>query len=456
MKQLTQSDLSLLNRYNDRCPRYTSYPTALEFTETFSNTDLVVAARQSTHTELSLYIHIPFCHSLCYYCGCNKIVTRHQDKADEYLETLFKEIESRGQIFTNRQVVQLHLGGGTPSFLTESQISRLINKLKCTFSFDAKAEMSIEIDPRKIDLSYLDTLHQLGFNRLSIGVQDTNENVQTAINRVQCTEFIAQLVGKAHNLGFNSVNLDLIYGLPHQTEKGFRQTLFNVLAMAPERISLFSYAHLPQRFAAQRKIKDEWLPTSDQKLDLMQLAVSTLLHNGYVMIGMDHFAKPTDELAIAQKEGLLTRNFQGYTINQKCDLLGLGVSSISQVGNTYSQNCKDLKQYHQSIKQFGHGIEKGCQLNRDDEIRGYVIQQLMCNLLLDKSLFEHQFGLNFDEYFSNELPDLTRFISDGLLSNTDQLILVSSKATLIIRHICKVFDAYQHNSKNQMRYSRVI
>ena len=457
MKIVNFFEHKLLNKYDTRGPRYTSYPTALEFSDNFSHAELTHAGGLSATKELSLYLHIPFCHSLCYYCGCNKIVTRHKDKADIYLDYLEKEILSRAQVFGTRVIRQLHLGGGTPSFLSQAQLSRLIKMLQHNFSFATDIEMSIEVDPREIELALADHLASIGFNRLSIGVQDTNEKVQQAINRPQSTEFIQSFIQRAKQVGFSSVNIDLIYGLPHQTIETFTQTLSQVIEqLDADRISLFSYAHMPSVFAAQRKISDDWLPNADSKFALMKLAIETLCAHGYEFIGMDHFAKPTDELAKAQQNGQLHRNFQGYTTKGDCDLLGLGVSAISSVGNVYSQNVKTLKDYYQQIDTQGHAVVKGLRLSQDDQIRRTVIKQLMCNLLLDKAAVEQTFNIHFDEYFEDDLLSLSPFIKDGLLTNTPDSISVDPRARLLIRNICMSFDAYLKNHLNQQRFSRVI
>ncbi|MCU4675692.1 oxygen-independent coproporphyrinogen III oxidase [Catenovulum sp. 2E275] len=450
----------LLNKYNTSGPRYTSYPTAVEFSADFTQADFEFAVKQSGKQNLSLYLHIPFCHSLCYYCGCNKVITRHREKADIYLDHLIAEIHQQAPLFAGHSVKQIHLGGGTPSFLTKAQMSRLIDELKQAFVIEQnaqnKVEMSIEIDPREIELDYIDHLAAVGFNRLSIGVQDTDKKVQTAINRLQSTEFIASLVSRAKQFGISSVNLDLIYGLPHQNQATFAKTLNDILAMDIDRVSLFSYAHLPQRFAAQRKLKDEWLPNAQQKLDLMHQAMQSLTQAGFVMIGMDHFAKPDDELAIALKQGKLHRNFQGYTTHGNCDLLGLGVSSISAVGRSFSQNVKDLKTYYQAINEQGSALEKGFKLTQDDIIRGEVIRSLMCNLVVDKRKIEQTFAIKFDHYFADELKNLATFIKDNLITLDTNLISVNANACLFIRNIAMTFDAYMQKHLNQQRFSRVI
>ena len=446
----------LLKKYNINGPRYTSYPTALEFSEQFGNDEFELAVNESDSNSLSLYIHIPFCHSLCYYCGCNKIVTRHKHKADLYLDYLITEIASRAPLFKTHNIQQIHFGGGTPSFLSEQQFDRVIAAIKQHFTFKQDVEMSIEIDPREIELDLLNHLKQLGFNRLSFGFQDANLKVQEAINRVQDTDFLAKLMQRARELDFNSINLDVIYGLPHQSPELFDNTLATVIELNPDRISLFSYAHMPSRFAAQRKIKDEWLPSGSDKLALMLRAMETLRAKDYIPIGMDHFAKPNDELAMAQQQGHLHRNFQGYTTQGDCDLLGLGVSSISAVGRSFSQNYKSLNDYYQAIDSNAHAIEKGLQLTQDDVIRAEVIKQLMCNFKLNKASINQKFNIDFDEYFAYEISSLTVFVKDKLIDVNEEVIRVKPIAKLLIRNICMTFDVYLQKQLNKQRFSRVI
>lgn len=449
-------DPKLLNKYNTSGPRYTSYPTALEFHDDFKHKDFVQAVKDSPNRELSLYVHIPFCHTLCYYCGCNKVITRHRDKADTYLEYLAQEIALQAPLFTDYKVKQLHWGGGTPSFLTDKQITTLVALLKEKFDFSDDLEMSIEIDPREIEMNLAEHLFSLGFNRLSLGVQDLDLKVQQAINRVQSTQFIGDFIAHAKNVGFKSINIDLIYGLPHQTLENFAKTLDKAHEWDVDRISLFSYAHLPSRFAAQRKLRDEWLPTTQEKFALMKLSIETLCNYGYDFIGMDHFAKPNDELSIAQNDGTLHRNFQGYTTKGGCDLLGLGVSSISNIGHSFGQNIKELQAYYKAIDNQQHALERGVSLQDDDVLRGEVIRELMCNLYLDKTKINEKYNINFDDYFAEDLPLLDTFIDDGLVENTAQSITVNQKARLLIRIICMSFDAYMKKHINQQRFSRVI
>ncbi|WP_414830956.1 oxygen-independent coproporphyrinogen III oxidase [Alteromonas sp. H39] len=449
-------DPALLSKYAINGPRYTSYPTALEFTDIADKAMLDHAAQQSDSTEISLYVHIPFCHALCYYCGCNKIVTRHQDKADRYLDYLEKELALRADILKRRTLVQLHLGGGSPSFLTDEQHTRLYEMINSVIPIASNCEMSIEIDPRRTTTAYLSHLATLGYNRLSIGVQDVDYRVQDAINRVQSTAHIASLVMHAKTVGFTSINLDLIYGLPHQTTETFATTMAAVKAMSADRISLFSYAHLPSRFAAQRKINDDWLPTADMKTALMKLAVSSLTQAGYIMIGMDHFARRSDELAIARTNGTLHRNFQGYTTRNDLDLLGVGVSSISAIGHTYGQNPKTLNDYYAALDGNRPLTVKGYTLTKDDIIRRDLIMSLMCNLHVDIPAFEKKHNLSFARYFKDEIQQLIPFINDELLTIDDAGIHIASRARLVIRVICMTFDAYLKQQQHLNRYSRVI
>lgn len=451
---------TLLQKYNTAGPRYTSYPTAVSFINEFSENDFKCSVeklqRAHTGTKLSLYIHIPFCHSLCYYCACNKIVTRNKDKLDRYLNYLKKEIERRSQLFGSFTVDKLHFGGGTPSFLSETQLNDLLTFIKKKFTFDNTIEQSIEIDPRNLPKNYLRDLHLLGFTRLSFGVQDVNLDVQGKINRIQSTALLESLISEAKQLGFNSINLDLIYGLPGQNVTTLEETLAVVKDLDPDRISLFNYAHMPQLFAAQRKIKDAWLPTAEQKFTLFKFLAANLIDQGYHFIGMDHFAKPNDELSVAAKEKRLYRNFQGYTTDKSNCILGLGVSSISSLGASYSQNVKKLNEYYSAIDNNNSTLEKGLLLTCDDEIRRSLIQQLMCNFYINKKDFSKQHQINFDAYFAKSLNELAPYAEDGLLSETEDAINVHVKGRLLIRNICMNFDAHIENDIHKMRYSRVI
>ncbi|KLN63352.1 MULTISPECIES: oxygen-independent coproporphyrinogen III oxidase [Vibrio] len=449
-------DQAILDKYNYSGPRYTSYPTALEFHEAFTVADYDMACTQYPDRPLSLYIHIPFCHKLCYYCGCNKVITRHAHKADEYLDVLELEVRTRAALLQGRKVTQLHFGGGTPTFLTKAQISRVMNILRDEFNFEGDAEISIEVDPREIELDVLDHLRSEGFNRLSIGVQDFNKEVQKLVNREQDEEFIFAMVERAKQLGFRSTNLDLIYGLPKQTQARFAETLAQVLQMQPGRLSIFNYAHMPQLFAAQRKIKDEDLPVAEEKMAILQDTISTLTGAGYQFIGMDHFAQPDDELAVAQRNGVLHRNFQGYTTQGEADLVGFGVSAISMIGDAYAQNQKELKKYYAQVNDLRHALWKGVALDSDDLLRREVIKQLICNFKLDKTMIESEFKVTFNDYFKEDLQLLQTFINDELVEVDDKEIRVTLRGRLLIRNICMCFDKYLRAKARQQQFSRVI
>jgi len=455
MQQLVW-DQALIEKYNYSGPRYTSYPTALEFSDSFAHADLIQATDTYPERPLSLYVHIPFCHKLCYFCGCNKVITRHQEKADKYLDYLEKEIANQAIHFKNRTVSQLHWGGGTPTFLLPPQITRLMTLLRTHFTFSDQAELSIEVDPREIELSTIDHLAKEGFNRLSLGVQDFNKDVQKVINREQDEDFIEQLLTRAKEQGFQSTNLDMIYGLPLQTKETFAFTLEKVLALDPARLSIFNYAHMPSLFAAQRKINEDDMPKPAEKLAMLQHTIEFLTASGYQFIGMDHFAKPDDELAIAQQQGILHRNFQGYTTQEDADLLGLGVSAISQIGHCYSQNQKKLSDYYQQVEELGHAQWRGVALNQDDLIRREVIKQLICNFKLNKRAIEQQFNIQFENYFAEDMILLQTFIDDQLVVIDSEKIQVLSTGQLLIRNICMCFDIYLRSKARQQQFSRVI
>lgn len=444
-----------ITKYAQHAPRYTSYPTALKFDALHSDI-LHTASIECGADTLSLYIHIPFCEKLCYYCGCNKIVTRHNTKADEYLDYLEKEIQSKHSLYEGKKVVAVHLGGGSPSFLSTHQHTRLMQILHRYFCFSENRELAIELDPRNVSKDYLTILNALGYSRLSFGVQDIDLSVQQTINRVQSTAHIADLVFHAKTIGFASVNLDLIYGLPHQTLDTFHTTIIAVKAMSPDRISLFSYAHLPERFAAQRKIPNEALPSTEEKANLYQTAVESFCKTGFEMIGLDHFAKPKDALALAKKHHSLHRNFQGYTTNKESDLLGLGVSAISTIGNAYGQNPKRLKDYYKRLDDGALLTANGIELSLDDRIRRDVIMSLMCNLYLDKSDIQKRYEIDFNHYFKTELNSLLSLEKDGLIALGKHEINVPETARIYIRAICARFDAYLNTNLNIFRYSKAI
>ncbi|BFT30063.1 oxygen-independent coproporphyrinogen III oxidase [Alteromonas sp. D210916BOD_24] len=447
--------LSRVIKYAQHAPRYTSYPTALKFAPV--NDDILqIANRNTTTNRVNLYVHIPFCNTLCYYCGCNKIVTRHPHKADEYLTYLDKELTAKAELLIGKRFVSLHLGGGSPSFLSEKQHIALMDILSKHVKFDSHAELSIELDPRNVDKGYLQNLRSLGYTRLSFGLQDTDYQVQKMINRVQSTAHIADLMFEARTLGFTSINLDLIYGLPSQTLDTFKTTLAATKAMQPDRISLFSYAHLPDRFAAQRKFADETLPNASLKAQLYDYAVSTLTKVGYEMIGLDHFAKANDTLAIAKHNEKLHRNFQGYTTQADSDLIGIGVSSISTIGNAFAQNPKDLNAYYARIDALQPAASIGLQLTRDDLIRRDVIASLMCNLKVDKRVIEARYALIFDDYFEQALANLTHIAEDGLVILKEDEIRIPEHGRIFSRAICARFDAYLNTEEKLGCYSKAI
>lgn len=449
-------NLDLIQKYNHSGPRYTSYPTALEFSEAYGNEDFERAAQRYPQRPLSLYVHIPFCHKLCYFCGCNKVITRHQHKADIYLDYLEKEIKTRSQLFKQRQVSQIHWGGGTPTYLTEQQSQRLMTMLRQHFNVLADAEISIEMDPREIELSMLGHLRQLGFNRISMGIQDFNKDVQKAINREQDEDFVFALVKRARELQFSSINLDLIYGLPLQSVESFMFTLQRVIELNPDRLSVFNYAHLPSRFAGQHKIKEAQLPAPQTKLTILQKTIETLAQAGYKFIGMDHFAKPNDELAIAQQQGVLHRNFQGYTTQEECDLLGLGVSAISLLGDTYAQNQKELKHYYADVEQRGIALHKGLAMTEEDCLRRDVIKQLICNFKLDYSFIEDLYQIDFKQHFAEDLALLAPLAEDGLIEINHDGLRVTPQGRLLIRNICLCFDTYSRQQARRQQFSRII
>lgn len=449
-------DQDLIQKYNYSGPRYTSYPTALEFNEQFNEQDFLTSVTLYPEKPLSIYVHIPFCHKLCYFCGCNKMVTRQHHKVTKYLEALKQEIVNRAPLFKNKIVTQMHWGGGTPTYLNDEEIGWLIDVLKDNFQFANNIEQSIEIDPREITPKTIDHLALVGFNRLSMGIQDFNQEIQTLINREQDENLIANLIKQARKRDFASISLDLIYGLPKQTVESFTDTLNKVIALSPDRLSVFNYAHLPTRFAAQRKIKDEDLPAAIEKLKILQNSIEQLTQAGYTFIGMDHFAKPTDELAIAQQQGILHRNFQGYTTHGDADLLGLGVSAISMLGDSYAQNQKDLQIYQSEVQKKGNALWKGFTLNQDDKIRRDVIKQLICHFNLNKATIENRYQIKFDDYFAEDLQLLAPLVKDGLVENKADSLIVSAKGQMLIRNICMCFDIYMRKVARQQQFSRVI
>lgn len=458
-------DRDLIARHDRQGPRYTSYPTAVQFVEGF---DVAAYRKHAALTNaaarpapLSLYVHIPFCATVCFYCACNKVVTKNQAHTLRYLECLLTEIERQGELFDrSRPVEQLHWGGGTPTFLNQEQMARLMEKTRACFTLldDDRGEYSIEIDPRTVDAERVAFLRELGFNRLSMGVQDFDEQVQRAVNRVQSEAQTLSVIEAARRAGFMSVSVDLIYGLPHQSLESFDATLDRTVGAAPDRVSVFNYAHLPHLFKTQRQIDETTLPAPEEKLRILQRAIERLTAAGYVYIGMDHFAKPGDELAVAQREGVLSRNFQGYATRGHCDIVGLGVSSIGRVGNSYSQNERDLERYQERIESGDLAIFRGVELDGDDVLRRAVINQLICHFALDFAAVEAARGIDFETYFAAELQDLAELARDGLLSLDDRGLTVLPAGRLLIRNICMVFDRYLRgaDADSSKRFSKVI
>ncbi|TNC89754.1 MAG: oxygen-independent coproporphyrinogen III oxidase [Alcanivorax sp.] len=443
-------------------PRYTSYPTALQFHEEFTDQDYkdAVGRSNASRMPLSLYVHLPFCASLCYYCACNKVITQSDEKKRRYLDALIKEIRLKSKDFdAARPVYQMHWGGGTPTYYSDAELTELWFEIGRHFHLvePERGEYSIEIDPRTIDGNKLGLLKGLGFNRISLGIQDFDQRVQEAINRVQSSEQIRDLLQAARNYQYRSVNFDLIYGLPYQTVASVRETITKVIDLSPDRISLFNYAHLPQRFKSQSLLPEEALPPAEEKLQILCDASNQLMNAGYVYIGMDHFAKPTDELALAQAEGSLHRNFQGYTTFKDADLVGLGVSSISLINNIYCQNTKSITEYQGLVEENNSPLNAGVVLSTDDEIRRAVIMSLLCQNWLIPAQIEAQFGIRFEHYFSSEIKSLNEFVNAGLLSLQNGVYNVTPKGRLVVRKICMLFDVYlpQH-VKEGRRFSRVL
>lgn len=456
-------DAGLMRRYGGEGPRYTSYPTALQFKEDIDASDYEAAAASSAgalHEDpLSVYVHIPFCYSPCFYCGCNKVVSRRLDLPHEYVNHLLKEIAMRARFFKRSRVVeQLHFGGGTPSFLANRSLIDLMSGLDEHFGLteDAARDYSIEIDPRGTDRDALRLMAGLGFNRMSLGVQDFDPEVQSAINRVQSVDTVRRVYEEARAQGFRSINFDLIYGLPKQSAASFGATLECVTSMRPDRIAVYGYAHMPDLFKAQKRIRSEDLPDSAERLALLQLTVDTLCAAGYEYIGMDHFALPTDGLARARHEGTLHRSFQGYTTHANRDLVNLGVSAIGMVGNLYIQNYKALPQYGQAIDAGKLPAHRGVHMSDDDVLRREVIQQIMCRGILDFADIERRFKVNFAEYFASELANAAKLADDGLVIREDGRLTLTPRGRFLTRNVAMLFDAYLTRGAPRKRMSRAI
>lgn len=457
-------DRELCRRFDISGPRYTSYPTADRFQSNPGHQILVDALQHRPRADqpLSLYVHLPFCSTVCYYCGCNKVITKDHNKSSRYLDYLEREVDMQlASLAGSKQVAQLHWGGGTPTFLSDEEMIRLMSLLRSRFEFLPEGEYSIEIDPRSVDPRRAHLLAELGFNRMSLGIQDFDPLVQQAVNRHQTFEQTRDVLLAAREAGFKSVSVDLIYGLPRQTLEGFRATLEKTLSLLPDRIALYSYAHLPQIFMPQRRIHESELPQAEDKLSLMVMAIETLVEAGYVFIGMDHFARPDDELARAQQAGKLHRNFQGYSTHAELDLLAFGVSAIAKVGPVYAQNAKTLDEYYEDLDAGHLPVRRGYCMNDDDALRRAVIQELMCHFALDFAEVEREWSIDFNSYFSHALEQLVPLAEAGLLSIEPGAIRVAPQGRLLVRIIAMAFDHYLQQDRlnaavGRPRYSRVI
>lgn len=451
----------LVEKYDRPGPRYTSYPTAPQFHSAFAEDDYRAAAERSNRVALpkplSVYVHIPFCRSLCYYCACNKIITHNTERAAEYLDWLKQEIEVQGRLFDEtRRMTQLHLGGGTPTYLSNAQLGDLMAALDAAFHFAPveEREFSLEVDPRTVTPAQIHELHELGFNRLSFGVQDFDPDVQKAVNREQSEEQVFALVQAARDAGFQSISVDLIYGLPLQTVASFDTTLDKIIALRPDRLATYSYAHLPELFKAQRLIRPEDMPPPERKIELLELTIRRLTAAGYAYIGMDHFALPEDELTLAKENGTLQRNFQGYSTHADCDMVGLGITSIGKVGDSYSQNVKETAQYQARLESGRLPVMRGYRLNDDDRLRRDVINTLMCHGRLDFAEIESRHDIVFNEYFADALAQLDEMERDGLVAIQANGLEVLPAGRLMMRNMAMAFDAYL--KPNEGRFSRTV
>jgi oxygen-independent coproporphyrinogen-3 oxidase len=455
-------DIELLKKYDRPGPRYTSYPPAPAFSKDFGPDDykdaIIENNRENPTNVLSLYFHIPFCDTLCYFCGCNMLVTHNRATIRKYLDYLKREVEMVCEFLSSgRKVTQLHWGGGTPSYLNPDEIKELGDFINERFEFVDDPEVGVEIDPRGLTYEHMKAFREVGFNRISMGVQDFDPRVQKAVNRIQPEEITRQAIDWARELGFKSINLDLIYGLPFQTVESFEKTLDKVIELSPERLAVFNFAYVPWLKPHQRVIKKEDLPTPDVKLKILKMTIEKLTEAGYVYIGMDHFAKPDDELAIAQREKTLYRNFQGYSTRAGADLYAFGMSAISQIQNIYAQNYKELKDYYSRIDEGKFPTAVGYRMSQDDIIRKHVIMRLMCDMELTKSEVEEKFNIKFDDYFADSIQKLNEFVEDGLVELSGDKIKVSLMGRLVIRNIAMCFDAYiDKMMKEKPIFSRTV
>jgi len=455
-------DIEMLRRYDRPGPRYTSYPTAPQFSVEFAQKEFDQEIQSTNENDnpadLSLYFHLPFCDTLCYFCGCTMLITHNRQRIDEYIDYVIREIKLlSSKIKKGRKVAQLHWGGGTPTYLSPEQIRRLFDAIRDNFVFHPDAEIGVEIDPRGLTDAHLDALHQVGFNRASMGVQDFEPKVQEGINRLQSEKLTRWAFQGLRARGFDSINLDLIYGLPFQTVDSFTRTLERIIDISPDRLAVFNYAHVPWMKKHQRIIENTTLPKANEKLGILKATIEKLTSVGYVYIGMDHFAKADDSLTQAFYEKTLYRNFQGYSTQSGCDLYGLGMSSISQLQDVYAQNIKEIPNYYQTIDKNELATHRGYRLTQDDHLRRYVIMKLMCDFELDKRRVEEKFQINFDRYFEDALPELERFAADGLIEWPNGVISVTDMGRLLIRNIAMAFDKY-HAKKEQDTpvYSRTV
>lgn len=451
---------SLLEKYSKPGPRYTSYPTAPYFSEEFGETAWRQELQQTQHSgrDLSLYVHIPFCDSLCYYCGCNMVATRSYAKASEYLGFLFKEIDRMAALTAPGRIVrQIHWGGGTPTYLHPDDIRRLFAHLRASFNIAGDAEIGCEVDPRELSREHVQALADSGFNRMSLGVQDLDSAVQQAVNRVQPVSLIREVYGWMRDAGIPSINMDLMVGLPHQTVASFGGTLEQIIEMAPDRLAVFSYAHVPWMKKHQKLIQESDLPDLPMRIALQQLLLAKLTRAGYVYIGMDHFAKPDDELVKAQRNKTLYRNFQGYTTHKDCDIYAFGVSAISQTDEVYVQNAKNLAEYQQRIEAGGLATERGLRISVEDRLRRDAIVRIMCDLELNKTAFSQQWQIAFDDYFADALAELADMEADGLVELHPDIIRVTETGRLFLRNIAMCFDVYlKQPAEIEPRYSRTL
>ena len=454
-------DINLIKKYDKPGPRYTSYPTAPHFNESFTHEnylDEIIKTNQGQDLpDLSLYFHLPFCDTLCYFCGCNMIVTRNRDRISNYISYLKREIDLlRTRISPDRKAVQLHWGGGTPTHLNPDEIADLSAYINAGFAFEADVEAGCEIDPRELTKDHLVALREGGFNRISMGVQDFYDKVQKAVNRIQPEDVTRQVVDWVRALGFHSINLDLMYGLPFQSVKTFEKTVDAIIELDPDRIALFNFAYVPWMKKHQQVIRPEDLPVPEEKLDIFKMSTQKLTGAGYVFIGMDHFAKPDDELALALREKKLYRNFQGYSTHAGADVYAMGITSISQFGRIYAQNHKKEKDYHAALDRKMLPTAKGYYLNDDDLLRSRVIMKLMCDFELDFTSIENEFNIDFETYFAWGLKNLDEMIADNLLAIENRILKVTKMGRLLIRNIALNFDGYLERKEDKARYSRTV